>query len=631
MLDAERALANAEAIAGAIPADAAAAISDSCRAELFDIERAVAAGPRDRQSRRAARARAARASRRRRGSLRPLRCDEPGHPRQRGDARRARTRSTSSSPSSTASRPRARGSPRRTARRRWPARTLLQQAVPTTFGAEGRGLARRRRRGAARLDELGRAAPGAARRRGRDARAARRHGHRSAAAVCAGARPRRSRSCRGTRTAAGSPSSARRWPSPRLPRRRSGSTSRCSRRRRSREVSRSARRAAPRRCRTSGIRCGSTLARACALRVHAASDVLTGGVARARARGGRVARGMGGAVGRARATPAARPRRCARRSTALEVHADRMRANMRDETLAERIGSWPPPEDVPQSFSIRRRTSARRARSSTARSRSTGSSCDARLPPRRARRRTRARPLRWARHDDGDVGRPGRRVRRALSRCPPRSSRTRHVAAAGRARHDRGDRARAARAAGRTGHPACVVLRPVAGRDGRHVARARTRPDRIERLVLACTGATLGTVESFAERAALVRREGLDGVATERATRWFTPSLSSRPRGGAHHRRAFATRRARVTPRCCEAVGNFDFTAELHRVTPPTLVLTGAEDPVTPPPVVEALVHGIPGASSSRSTRPRTWRTSSSPTRSTRRCCATSRKGQPHE
>ena len=44
LLEAERALANAEAIAGAIPAHAAAAIADRCRPELFDPARLVEAG-----------------------------------------------------------------------------------------------------------------------------------------------------------------------------------------------------------------------------------------------------------------------------------------------------------------------------------------------------------------------------------------------------------------------------------------------------------------------------------------------------------------------------------------------------------------------------------------------------------
>ncbi len=48
--------------------------------------------------------------------------------------------------------------------------------------------------------------------------------------------------------------------------------------------------------------------------------------------------------------------------------------------------------------------------------------------------------------------------------------------------------------------------------------------------------------------------------------------------------------------RGCEAVGAFDFRSELGRIGQPVLVLAGAEDPVTPPDVVDALVGGIPDA-----------------------------------
>jgi pimeloyl-ACP methyl ester carboxylesterase len=119
--------------------------------------------------------------------------------------------------------------------------------------------------------------------------------------------------------------------------------------------------------------------------------------------------------------------------------------------------------------------------------------------------------------------------------------------------------------------------------------------ERIEQVILACTGANLGTPEMFSERATLVRREGLNVVADGARERWFTPGF----------RHTAAANRCieelRNTPAegyaaCCEAVGNFDFRTELHRVTQPTLVITGAEDPITPPPVVETLTDGTPGA-----------------------------------
>ena len=122
-------------------------------------------------------------------------------------------------------------------------------------------------------------------------------------------------------------------------------------------------------------------------------------------------------------------------------------------------------------------------------------------------------------------------------------------------------------------------------------------PERIERLVLACTGAALGTPEIFDERAELVRREGIEVVLDGARERWFTPA--GRDSAAAAH---ILDDLRRMTPAgyaaCCEAVGAFDFRADLQRIVPPTLVLFGEEDPVTPPPVIEELETGIPHARS---------------------------------
>jgi 3-oxoadipate enol-lactonase len=122
-------------------------------------------------------------------------------------------------------------------------------------------------------------------------------------------------------------------------------------------------------------------------------------------------------------------------------------------------------------------------------------------------------------------------------------------------------------------------------------------PERIERLVLACTGASLGTQEMYDERAELVRREGVGVVLDGARERWFTPAF----RDSAAAQSILDDLRS-MPPEgyaaCCEAVGAFDFRADLRRVAPPTLVLFGEEDPVTPPAVVEELETVIPRARS---------------------------------
>ncbi len=120
-------------------------------------------------------------------------------------------------------------------------------------------------------------------------------------------------------------------------------------------------------------------------------------------------------------------------------------------------------------------------------------------------------------------------------------------------------------------------------------------PHRIERLVLACTGAALGTPEMYEERATLVRAEGTAVTLEGARERWFTPAFRDSPAA----QRMFGEL-LRISPEgyaaCCEAVGEFDFHRELSRVEPSTLVVYGEEDPVTPAPVIDALAEGIPRA-----------------------------------
>lgn len=122
---------------------------------------------------------------------------------------------------------------------------------------------------------------------------------------------------------------------------------------------------------------------------------------------------------------------------------------------------------------------------------------------------------------------------------------------------------------------------------------AANAPERLERLVLACTGAKLGERAEYEERAERVRREGLGIVVDGARERWFTPAFRDTPAArkvletlAASDREGYAS--------CCEAVGRFDFRGELNLIATPTLVLFGDRDPVTPPDVRETLRDGIP-------------------------------------
>ncbi|MFD3943755.1 3-oxoadipate enol-lactonase [Streptomyces sp. NPDC058579] len=127
------------------------------------------------------------------------------------------------------------------------------------------------------------------------------------------------------------------------------------------------------------------------------------------------------------------------------------------------------------------------------------------------------------------------------------------------------------------------------GAIGLHLAAHH--PDRVERLAVVCSSAHFGGSAPWRERAATVRREGLDALAAGADARWFTPGFTV-PELVADHRRADPEAYAA----CCDALAAFDLRDRLAAITAPTLVLAGREDPATPPAHAREIADAIPGA-----------------------------------
>ncbi|MEU9703618.1 3-oxoadipate enol-lactonase [Streptomyces sp. NPDC047981] len=127
------------------------------------------------------------------------------------------------------------------------------------------------------------------------------------------------------------------------------------------------------------------------------------------------------------------------------------------------------------------------------------------------------------------------------------------------------------------------------GAVGLHLAAHH--PDRLESLAVVCSSAHFGGSAPWRERAATVRREGLDTLAAGADARWFTPGFTV-PALVADHRRADPEAYAA----CCDALAAFDLRDRLTTNTPPTLVLAGREDPATPPAHAREIADAIPGA-----------------------------------
>lgn len=122
-------------------------------------------------------------------------------------------------------------------------------------------------------------------------------------------------------------------------------------------------------------------------------------------------------------------------------------------------------------------------------------------------------------------------------------------------------------------------------------------PDRIERLVLACTSPRFGEPEQWLDRARIVRSEGLEAIADAVLARWFTPRFRE------EHQTVVAGFRAGLVgtstdayAACCEALAAWDFRDRVREIAAPTLVIAGNDDPAVPPDQAALLADAIAGS-----------------------------------
>ncbi len=123
-------------------------------------------------------------------------------------------------------------------------------------------------------------------------------------------------------------------------------------------------------------------------------------------------------------------------------------------------------------------------------------------------------------------------------------------------------------------------------------------PERIERLILISTSAHMPPPEAWRQRAAAVREAGtVEAVAGAVLERWFTPSFArERPEVIAAYREMLGATPPAGYAACCDAIAVMDLRGQLDRITASTLVLTGAQDPATPPEHGETIAQAVPGA-----------------------------------
>lgn len=128
------------------------------------------------------------------------------------------------------------------------------------------------------------------------------------------------------------------------------------------------------------------------------------------------------------------------------------------------------------------------------------------------------------------------------------------------------------------------------------VAYAVAYADKLDGLILADTTAWYGenAPQAWEKRAAKVEETGMGPVIAFNMTRWFSDSF---PDEHPDRVRMVVETLLANDPSCYatagRALGAFDAREGLSRITCPTLILVGSEDPATPPAMAEDLQRNI--------------------------------------
>ena len=119
-------------------------------------------------------------------------------------------------------------------------------------------------------------------------------------------------------------------------------------------------------------------------------------------------------------------------------------------------------------------------------------------------------------------------------------------------------------------------------------------PGRISAATLLCTGATIGTPESWAERAKRVRSSGTPVMVEGSAQRWFAPGfIEHQPAVAGALLDSLQHADARSYAWVCEALGGFDLRDLLDAITTPVLAIAGAADEATPVQSLREIADGV--------------------------------------
>jgi 3-oxoadipate enol-lactonase/4-carboxymuconolactone decarboxylase len=119
-------------------------------------------------------------------------------------------------------------------------------------------------------------------------------------------------------------------------------------------------------------------------------------------------------------------------------------------------------------------------------------------------------------------------------------------------------------------------------------------PARVESATLLCTGAAIGTPESWAERVEAVRASGTASLVSSSASRWFGPGFLDRVPGiGSALLHALSEADDEGYAAVCGALAGFDVRHRLGRIATPVLAVAGSDDVATPPDALREIAEGV--------------------------------------
>jgi 3-oxoadipate enol-lactonase/4-carboxymuconolactone decarboxylase len=122
-------------------------------------------------------------------------------------------------------------------------------------------------------------------------------------------------------------------------------------------------------------------------------------------------------------------------------------------------------------------------------------------------------------------------------------------------------------------------------------------PDRVLSATLLCTGARVGTPESWQERIDTVRASGTPALVSSSAQRWFGPGFVDRePAAASALLHALSDADDSGYAAVCAALADHDLRDRLGSVRGRVLAVAGAHDVATPPGTVREIADGVPGA-----------------------------------